>query len=223
MTHFVRSRGVECGFVESRFIELVTSAFLIEIRSFTHSTAASAQAFPLRIRYDALLQDNRRRRNKMFRSLFWLGLTITVSCLLFVAMLQSSMTPAHTAFAQATTTPAVIVERVWTRDGNGQNKNNFVRGDAIQYTVIVKNSGNTTVTAMFVFEATGPHKIFSWKQNASVAPGISGYYSPAAVPNDAPPGTYTLRVTVIYNGQSSSSTSPFTVKLTHPQRSGKVF
>jgi hypothetical protein len=159
----------------------------------------------------------------MFRSLFLLGLAITVSSLLFVSMLLSSMTPTYTAFAQATTTPAVTVERVWTRDGNGQNKNNFVPGDAIQYTVIVKNSRNTTVTAMFVFEATGPRQIFSWKQNASVAPGISGYYSPAAVPNDAPPGTYTLRVTVIYNGQSSSITSPFIVKLTHPERSRKLF
>jgi hypothetical protein len=159
----------------------------------------------------------------MFRSLFWLGLAIIVSCLLFVAMLLSSMKPTHTAFAQETTTPTVIVERVWTRDGNGQNKNNFVHGDAIQYTVIVKNSGNTTVTAMFIFEATGPHQIFSWKQNASVAPGLSGYYSPAAVPNDAPPGTYTIRVTVIYNGQSSSNMSPFTIMLTHPERSGKLF
>lgn len=151
----------------------------------------------------------------MFRSLFWLGLAITVSCLLFVAMLPSSITPTRTAFAQATTTPTVTVERVWTRDGNGQNKNNFVRGDAIQYTVIVKNSANTMVTAMFVFDVTGPRQIFSWKQSASVAPGISGYYSPTAVPNDAPPGAYTLRVTVIYNGQSSSSTSPFTIKPTH--------
>jgi hypothetical protein len=159
----------------------------------------------------------------MFRSLYWLSLAITASCLLFVAVLLPSMISTHTAFAQATTTPAVTVERVWTRDGNGQNKNNFVHGDAIQYTVIVKNSGNTTVTATFDFEATGPRQIFSWKQDASVAPGISGYYSPAAVPNDAPPGTYTIRVTVIYNGQSSSNMSPFTVILTHPERSGKLF
>jgi hypothetical protein len=159
----------------------------------------------------------------MFRSLFWPGLAITVSCLLFVAMLLSSMLPTHTAFAQATTTPAVTVERVWTRDGNGQNKNNFVHGDAIQYTVIVKNSSNTTVTATFVFEATGPRQIFSWKQDASVAPGLSGYYSPAAVPNDAPPGTYTIRITVIYHGQRSSNMSPFTVIPTHPQRSDKLF
>lgn len=159
----------------------------------------------------------------MFRSLFWLGLAITISCLLFVSMLLSSMTPTHTAFAQVTTTPVVTVERAWTRDGNGKNNNNFVRGDAIQYTVIVKSSANTTVTATFVFEAKGPRQIFSWKQEAAVAPGLSGYYSPTAVPNDAPPGTYTLRVTVIYNGQSSSNTSPFTIMPTHPQRSGKVF
>jgi hypothetical protein len=159
----------------------------------------------------------------MFRSLFWLGLAITISCLLFVAMLLSSMTPTHTAFAQVTATPVVTVERAWTRDGNGKNKTNFVRGDAIQYTVIVKSSAKTTVTATFVFEAKGPRQIFSWKQEAAVAPGLSGYYSPAAVPNDAPPGTYTLRVTVIYNGQSSSNMSPFTIMPTHPQRSGKVF
>lgn len=159
----------------------------------------------------------------MFRSLYWLSLAITVSFLLCVAMLLPSMLSTHTAFAQAATTPTVTVERVWTRDGNGQNKNNFVHGDAIQYTVIVKNSGNTTITATFDFEVTGPRQIFSWKQAASVAPGISGYYSPTAVPNDAPPGTYTIRVTVIYNGQSSSNMSPFTVMPTQPERSGKLF
>jgi len=159
----------------------------------------------------------------MFRSLFWPGLAAAISCLLFLAILSLSLMFPHTVNAKAVPPPTVTVERVWTRDGNGQNKNNFVHGDAIQYTVIVKNSGNTTVTATFVFEATGPRQIFSWKQDASVAPGLSGYYSPAAVPNDAPPGTYTIRITVIYHGQRSSNMSPFTVIPTHPQRSDKLF
>lgn len=158
----------------------------------------------------------------MFRSLFWPGLAAAISCLLFLAILSLSLMFPHTVNAKAVPPPTVTVERVWTRDGNGQNKNNFVHGDAIQYTVIVKNSSNTTVTATFVFEATGPRQIFSWKQDASVAPGLSGYYSPAAVPNDAPPGTYTIRITVIYHGQRSSNMSPFTVIPTHPQRSDKL-
>lgn len=156
----------------------------------------------------------------MFRSLFWRGLAIAVSCLLFMTMSLPSMMPLHTAFARAVTTPAVIVERVWTRDGNGHDKASFARGDAIQYAVLISNPGNTTAMATFVFEATGPHQIFSWKDNTSVAPGISGYYSPSAVPYDAPAGRYTIRVTVTSNGQSSTNMSPFTVILTHANKIG---
>jgi hypothetical protein len=154
----------------------------------------------------------------MLHSSFWRPLALAVSCVLFVAMSLPLTMLSRTAFAQVATTAAVTVERVWTRDGNGNDKINFVDGDPIQYTVIVTNSGSTTVTATFVFEATGPRQIFSWKEDAPVPQGTHGFYSPSAVPNDAPPGTYTIQVTVTYNGQSSTKKSPFTVMLTQTNK-----
>ena len=150
----------------------------------------------------------------MLHSSFWRRLALAVSYVLFVAMSLPLMMLRRIAFAQAATTVAVTVERVWTRDGNGNDKISFADGDPIQYTVIVTNSSSTTVTATFVFEATGPRQIFSWKEDASIPQGTHGFYSPSAVPNDAPSGTYTIQVTVTYNGQSSIKKSPFTVTLT---------
>jgi hypothetical protein len=155
----------------------------------------------------------------MFRSLLWRGLATTISCLLLQVISLPSLMPLHTVSAKAVPPPAVTVERVWTRDGNGQNKTNFVTGNAIQYTVLVKNTGNTAVTATFVLKATGPRKIFYWKEDIPVPPGFSGYYSPSAVPNDAPPGTYTIQVTVTTHGKSSTKMGQFGVM---PTPSSKI-
>ena len=149
----------------------------------------------------------------MFRSFLWRGLAVAIICLLLQIVSLPSLMPLHTAYAQSVP-PVVTVERVWTRDGNGQDKTSFVPGDAIQYTVLVKNTGNTVLTATFVLKATGPRQIFYWKEAIPVPPGFSGYYSPSAIPNDAPPGTYTLSITVTTQGQSSSKMSQFTVRST---------
>jgi hypothetical protein len=159
----------------------------------------------------------------LFRSLFWRGLAIAVVYMLLAVISFPSSLPLHTVFAQAATTPDVTVERVWTRDGNGHDKTSFIDGDDIQYTVLLNNTSNTTVIATFVFKATGPHQIYFWKGNAPVAPGISGYYSPAAIPANAPPGTYTIHVTVTAHDQSSTNTSSFTVLPTHATRSKKGY
>ncbi|HEX6477894.1 MAG TPA: hypothetical protein VF043_03545 [Ktedonobacteraceae bacterium] len=150
----------------------------------------------------------------MFRSLFWRGFAVAITCLLLQVISLPSLMPLSTAFAQAASPSSVTVERVWTRDGNGQDKSNFVTGDAIQYTVLVRNTGNTAVTATFVLKTTGPRQIFSWNEDVPVPPGFSGYYSPSAIPNDAPPGTYTLQVTVTTQGHSSTKTSQFAVRST---------
>ncbi len=149
----------------------------------------------------------------MFRPILWRRLAIAEPYLLFVVVLVFSILSPRTASAHVANATGLIVEQTWTRDGNGHDKTSFLRGDAIQYTVLVTNQSNTTVTATFVFDARGPSQIFFWKQNEPVAPGLSGYYSPSTVPNDAKPGTYIIRVTVTYNGLSSSNMSPFTVKL----------
>jgi hypothetical protein len=149
----------------------------------------------------------------MFRSLLWRCLAVAITCLLLQVISLPSLIPLPTAFARAAAPSPVTVERVWTRDGNGQNKSNFVTGDAIQYTVLVRNTGNTAVTATFVLKATGPRQIFHWKEDIPVPPGFSGYYSPSSIPNDAPQGTYTLHVTVTTQGHSSTKMSQFAVHL----------
>ncbi len=109
------------------------------------------------------------------------------------------------------TVSTVAVQKVWTADGNNSAKTSFVPGDTIRYVVQVKNWGSSTVTATFTFRATGPLQIFYWSGSGSVATGTPTFYSPSTVPTGAPLGTYTLKVTVTYNGVSSSGQSQFTV------------
>src|SRR2546430_6125710 len=96
------------------------------------------------------------------------------------------------------TSSAVTVQKVWTADGNNNTKTSFAPGDTIHYLVQVNNPNSTTVTATFTFVATGPQKIFSWSGSVPVPPGTTSYYYPTTVPSTAPPGTYTLTVTVTY-------------------------
>jgi murein DD-endopeptidase MepM/ murein hydrolase activator NlpD len=107
---------------------------------------------------------------------------------------------------------SLTVDKVWTMDVNNQDKTSFVPGDAIRYSAIVKNGGSSTVTATFTFLASGPKQIYSWTGQGNVVPGSPTIYSQPTIPVDAPEGTYTLTVTVSYNGQTSSKQSQFTVE-----------
>jgi hypothetical protein len=138
-------------------------------------------------------------------------LTLAVMSLLFLMMLVPLNILPDTAFAQATT---VAVDQVWTADGNNITKTSFVPGDTIHYMVKVTNSGSSTVTATFTFLATGPEQIFSLTTNAPVAANTEYFYSPSTVPVNALKGTYTITVTVTYNGQSSTKENSFTIQPT---------
>ena len=138
-------------------------------------------------------------------------LTVTVSY-------NSASSSGKSQFTVAT----VVVQKVWTADGNNNARTSFLPGDVIHYMVQVKNFNSTTVTATFNFLATGPQKIFSWSGSGSVPPGTPSYYSPSTVPTNSPIGKYTLTVTVTYNSASSSGKSQFTVGsiLKQPQYAG---
>ncbi len=113
---------------------------------------------------------------------------------------------------QSTFTVATVkVQKVWTANGNNNARTYFGPGDTIHYIAQVKNFNSTTVTATFTFVASGPQQIFYWSGSGSVATGTPTFYSPSTVPTGAPLGTYTLKVTVTYNGVSSSGQSQFTV------------
>lgn len=106
------------------------------------------------------------------------------------------------------------MQKVVTTDGNNNIKTSFAPGDAIHYRVRVNNTNSTKVTATFMFLATGPQQIFSWSGTKSVASGTLAITMASSVPVNALKGTYTLTVTVTYNGLSSTKSNSFTVKPT---------
>jgi hypothetical protein len=107
---------------------------------------------------------------------------------------------------------SLTVDKVWTMDGNNKDKTSFAPGDTIHYGAVVNNKGSSTLTATINFLANGPKQIYSWTGQAPVASGSPSFYTPSTIPVNAPAGTYTLTVTVTYNGKSSSKQSQFTVQ-----------
>jgi hypothetical protein len=118
-------------------------------------------------------------------------------------------------FTVTSSTPTVTVERAFTRDGNGNEKSSFAPGDAIQYAEVLNNSNSSSVTATFDIQVTNPSRsvIFSDHWNMTLPGGVVGVYTPSTVPTNAAAGTYNFKVTVTYNGMSSSGQSQFTIML----------
>ena len=102
------------------------------------------------------------------------------------------------AYAQQGWGP-VSIQRVLTRDGNGNEKARFQLGDPIQYAALINNTSGQAQSATFKFAAYAPAppgsptsevQIYNWTQDASVPPGVSGWYSPSTIPLDGPASDY---------------------------------
>jgi hypothetical protein len=119
----------------------------------------------------------------------------------------------------------VTLQRALTHNSEGefgQERSTFTYGEVIRYAAIVNNPGNSTVTPKFDFQVTGPQELFSWTGDVAIAPGLWRFHFHTSIPTDAPVGTYTLRVTMTYNGKTSIQESSFTVTLIEKPR-GKSF
>jgi hypothetical protein len=108
--------------------------------------------------------------------------------------------------------PTVIVQKVFTADSNNNPLTTFAPGDAIHYRVDAQNTSSTSVTATVTYLATGPQQIYSWSGSASLASGPLHFYSAPTIPKNAPTGPYTITVTITANGVSSSEQGQFTIK-----------
>ncbi len=106
----------------------------------------------------------------------------------------------------------VVVQQVWTADSNNNARASFVAGDAIRYMVAAQNMSSTPVTATVTYRVTGPQQIYYWSGSAPLASGLLRFYSAPTIPTNAASGTYTITVTINYNGVSSSAQSHFTVE-----------
>jgi len=108
---------------------------------------------------------------------------------------------------------SVSVNSVWTTDGNDNSKSTFNRGDSIRYYGSVYNSTGRTGTAYYRWSVDGPcGSIASWSGNLSTGSGTRWWYLSASIPSNACAGTYTYRLSVSYNGQTSTRSTTFTVQ-----------
>src|SRR5205807_1488588 len=104
------------------------------------------------------------------------------------------------------------VQRVWTTDGNGNNKTTFAPGDAIQYWVQVNNASGSPIQGLFQYEAfLGKVNSFSTQiydhifQNIPVPVGAKSHNAASTVPSNAQLGAYTIRVHVAAQGSSNGA------------------
>jgi hypothetical protein len=89
----------------------------------------------------------------------------------------------------------VSIQSVLTRDGNGNAKSSFQFGDPIQYGALINNTSGQAQSATLTFDAYAPAppgsptsevEIYKYSGNASVPPGVSGWYSPSTIPPSGP-------------------------------------
>jgi Predicted membrane protein len=151
----------------------------------------------------------------MLRLFFTRLLAAVISYLLCLTVLIPAIVHSDTAYAAGRT---LTLERVFTRDGNGNEKNTFSPGDSIQYSALIKNAGSQSETVSISFEGEGPREgstktIYSYKEdNVTIPPGVKGWYSPSTIPKDAPGGTYAVLITVISSVDGSfQDSNTFTV------------
>lgn len=137
----------------------------------------------------------------MPHSSLWLRPAIVVSFVLLITMLLPLDVLPSTAIARTASRSggALTITTVFTTDGSGKVKSTFAPGDAIQYYARVNNSSGSTITATFHYQAWGPNNNVIYDQiyqHVSTLVGLITYPSPTTVPNNAPPGTYTIQVFV---------------------------
>lgn len=110
----------------------------------------------------------------------------------------------------------VTVAGIWTNDGGSNwdtNKTSFRPGEAIRYVAAIKNNSNSALPVHLQFEASGPSgRIAYYAGTHSTGTGTQLWGLGATIPANAASGSYTLRVTVTYNGASSSRSTTFTVQ-----------
>jgi hypothetical protein len=116
--------------------------------------------------------------------------------------------PAIAASQQA---GALFIDRVWTTDGNGNEKTAFSPGDTINYRTFIKNTYNRPANMWILFEAGGPgtagtppfRYIYSYIQRDVIVPvSQAGYYSPSTIPADASPGEYFIEIAICWDERS---------------------
>jgi uncharacterized repeat protein (TIGR01451 family) len=136
-------------------------------------------------------------------------LMVGLARILFLCVLLLAL-PSPAASQQ----PRVMVDRVWTQDGNGNDKATFNPGDAIRYTTTIRNPLNRPVKMWIRFEAGGPiphvdpfHRIqrdiYLYQQREVIVPaGLAGYYSPSTILATDQPGEYFISVSICYDETS---------------------
>ena len=116
-------------------------------------------------------------------------------------------------FTVETPAPAAIVavDRAFTTGGSATDKTGFKTGDQIWY-VLSANVTNGPAHVRIRWHVTGPREIYDFANNDfALNSGYQAAYSPSTIPKDAPAGTYTLTVTLTFNGKTTTQSSTFTV------------
>ncbi len=136
-----------------------------------------------------------------------------------------AITPVPDALAPENTGPdavtsGVTVTKVWTtanRD-NAPEQTIFNSGDGIRYFVEVYNTTGSEAPIYFNWRLDTPCSAQTlFANNWKTGNGAVWWYLSSSIPQDACPGSYTFRVSVTYNGHTSSQSTQFTVGATNGQ------
>jgi hypothetical protein len=107
----------------------------------------------------------------------------------------------------------IAVSSAWTTDGNGTGKNTFSPNDSIRWYGNVSNSTGSAQTAYFVWSVSSPCGASTlWSGNLTAKTGTWTWYLPGSVPSNACRGTYTYKLSVTFQGVTSSSSASYTVR-----------
>ncbi len=106
---------------------------------------------------------------------------------------------------------SVTITSAYTTDGSSNAKTSFVAGDAIRWFGSVANTTGSAKTALFTWSLSGPCGSSTlYSNNLSTGTGVINWYVSNYVPTNCP-GSYTIAVSVNYNGSTTSKSAGYSV------------
>jgi hypothetical protein len=110
--------------------------------------------------------------------------------------------------------PSMVVQQVWTADGEGTTKTTFDPGEEITYKLLMHNPTKSPITVDILWRVLGPPadaQLLYEKKRIKLNPGQSNHYIGSSLPIDAVAGNYRFYVIAQQNELISTQQQLFTL------------